>query len=327
MTLSCRLFAALLCPFLAGGGTSLAGAQKAPAQKVVFIGDETTYNWGLPANSPSFGGNPKWIDKGVNALETSAQTLARFQADVVSEKPAIVHILTGAGDISLEDDANRVMLIQQFQANLTAMVAEARHANIKVILGTIPSLLIANTMMQPQSWQVFEPALIQNMNGWIESFGAENNIPVVNYHDLLCSCVGSIDPAPAGQYPLMSGNGFTPSPSGFAVISPVLSMVIVTSDLTMISGSVQSANNVRSLLEGSTLGFTAYGSFSDGIPRALLNTNYAGFTGTWASSDPTVLLVGYNGEASALSPGQAIVTFTALNGMVFQPEVVTVTGP
>jgi hypothetical protein len=319
----CRRFAAMVY-LLVAVGTAIAGAQKAPAQKVVFIGDWTTRNWGQPANSSLFQGNPKWINKGATGPETSDTTLARFQSDVVSQRPAIVHILIGAGDIARADDANRGILIENFQANLMAMVAEAGHANIKVILATIPPQLVSNSTSPPVMYEVFEPTLIQSMNAWIETYGAQNHIPVINYHDMLCACVGSSNPSPTGEYPLMASNGATPSPSGFAVMSPIAQFAVDTFNLTMTSGFVQALHKQPSILEGNTLAFTAYGVFSDGIPRALLNTDFGGLIGTWQSSDPTILYVGFNGVGAGLARGEVTVGFTAPNGIVFTPAAVTV---
>jgi len=321
MTHPCKLTLVLLCSLIAWV-TSV--AQKVPPPKVVFLGDAATHNWGLPANSNAFQANPKWNNQGLTGEQTSAQMLARFQSDVVSNHPAIVHILAGAIDIALVDDANRPSLVDVFETNIIAMVAEATHANIKVILGTIPPQLIADSVQQPQISLVFEPTLIQEFNAWIESYGSANHIPVVNYHDVLCDCVGSTNPGPSGYYPLMSSDGSTPSPAGYAAITPLLEIAIATLDLTMQSGYLANPGNVKSLTEGSSIQFSAYGLYSDGIPRQLLNTDFAGLIGTWSSSNPSVVYVGYNGEAYALSPGGASISFTTPGGLSFSPWNVTV---
>jgi lysophospholipase L1-like esterase len=318
----CQRIVVLVCSLIAG--VTSATAQKAPPPKVVFLGDATTFNWSLPANSNAFQANPKWNNQGLTGKQTSAQMLARFQSDVVSYHPAIVHILAGAIDIGLVDDANRALLIDVFETNMTAMVAEATHANIKVILGTIPPQLIADSVQQPQISLVFEPTLIQELNAWIESYGLANHIPVVNYHDALCACVGSTNPGPSGYYPLMSSDGSTPSPAGYAAITPLLEIAIATLGLTLKSGYLANPGNVQSVTEGSSIQLTAYGLYSDGIPRALLNTDFAGLIGTWSSSNPSVMYVGYNGEAFALSPGQATISLTTLGGVSFSSWNVTV---
>ncbi len=318
-----RRIATLLCSLLAAV-PSVAAVQKAPPPKVVFLGDATTYNWSLPANSNAFQANPKWNNQGLTGRQTSAQMLARFQADVVSNHPAIVHILAGAIDIALVDDADRASLIDVFETNMISMVAQAAHANIKVILGTIPPQLIADSVQQPQTSIVFEPTLIQELNAWIESYGSANHIPVINYHDVLCTCVGSTNPGPSGYYPLMSSDGSTPSPAGYAAITPLVQIAIATLDLTLNSGYLANLGSVRSITEGASIQFTAYGQYSDGIPRAMLNTDFAGLIGTWSSSNPSAMYVGYNGEAFALSPGEATISFTTLGGVSFSPWNMTV---
>jgi lysophospholipase L1-like esterase len=323
MTHRSRRTAALLCALIAAA-TSPAAAQKAPPPKVVFLGDATTYNWSLPANSNAFQANPKWNNQGLTGKQTSAQMLARFQADVVSYHPAIVHILAGAIDIALVDDANRPLLIDVFETNMIAMVAQATHANIKVILGTIPPQLFADSVQQPQISIVFEPTLIQELNAWIESYGSANHIPVVNYHDVLCTCIGSTNPGPSGYYPFMSSDGSTPSPAGYAAITPLVEIAIATLGLTLKSGYLANSGSVQSITEGGSIQFTAYGMYSDGIPRALLNTDFAGLIGAWSSSNPSVMYVGYNGEAFALSPGEATISLTTLGDVSFSSWNVTV---
>ncbi len=301
-----------------------AAAQKAPAQTVVFIGDAATYKWGQPANSSAFQANPKWTNRGLTGRQNSTAIRTRFQTDVVNLHPNVVHILAGAVDISMADTANKPFLLQQFQENLTAMVAQATHAHIKVILGTIPPQLITDNVQQPQSSLVFEPTLILAMNAWIESFGAENNIPVINYHDILCRCVGSTNPGPSGYYPLMGSDGSSPSPAGYTAITELVEIAIATLNLSMNSGRVVHSGNASTITQGQSLAFTAYGFYSDGIPRVLLNTNINGLIGTWSSSNPSVLYIGPNGEAYAYAPGESTINFTTLEGLPFTNSVLTV---
>jgi lysophospholipase L1-like esterase len=320
-----KVFLSLLCLLIAGFSPATYGAtQKAPPPKVVFLGDSTTYNWNLPANSSAFQGNPKWNNQGLAGKQTSSQMLARFQSDVVRYHPAIVHILAGSVDAALADDANRAFLVDVFETNMIAMITQASHANIRVILGTIPPLLIANSVQQPQTWLAFQSTPLQELNAWIQSYGSANNIPVINYHDILCGCVGSTNPAPAGEYPLMSDDGATPSAAGYAAMTPLAEIAIATLDLTLKSGYLANPGNVKTLVEGQSIPFTAYGMYSDGIPRPLLNPDAAGLVGTWSSSNPSVMFVGYNGEAFAFSPGEATISFTSLSGVPFSSWVMIV---
>jgi hypothetical protein len=110
-----------------------------PAPQVVFIGDYYTYNW-----TSAFAANPNWINKGINGNDldgqTSSDVLARFQTDVVSLNPAIVHIMVGDFDAEISSAASTQYTPPAFAANLDAMVKAATAANIKVILGISPGI-------------------------------------------------------------------------------------------------------------------------------------------------------------------------------------------
>lgn len=64
--------------------------------------------------------------------------------------------------------------------------------------------------------------------------------------------------------------------------------------------------------------FTPYGVYS-GLSAAqpMLNSNYAGATGTWASSNPLVMYVSQSGLAWALTAGTANITYTSPTGVKF----------
>src|ERR1700761_7202930 len=164
-------------------------AHGANPPKVVFIGDPITYYWGT-----GFAANPNWLNRGSNGPPTQNQAYqieARFQTSVVALHPAIVHILAGSEDVALADDATYTTTVQNVQTSIMAMVAQAQNAGIEVILGTIPPQLASTS---GATVPVFQPVLTLQINAWIESYGAANNIPVVNYHDALCLCVGSTNP-------------------------------------------------------------------------------------------------------------------------------------
>jgi hypothetical protein len=61
------------------------------------------------------------------------------------------------------------------------MVKEAKAANIQVILGI------------ESPYFGFDGQLLDLMNSAVASYGAANNIPVINYGDALCTCVSSVN--------------------------------------------------------------------------------------------------------------------------------------
>jgi hypothetical protein len=326
----CKVIPALLCVLLLVFTSATATA--APAPKVVFIGDAITYNW-----EQAFAANHNWINHGTagNPLQNAAyQILARFPSDVVNQHPDIVHILAGSEDVALADDASYGITVQNVQTSITAMVDEARNAHIQVVLGTIPPLLGGISGAPPG---VFQPTLTLQINAWIEGYGRANHIPVVNYHDALCVCVGSTAPndAEAGMF---TPSGTIPSTTGYAAMTSLVETAMATIGLALNSGylgnlaliphEVIRQSDVTKVSQGTSLQFTAYGVYGvaakNDIVRTMANTDFAGLNGCWISSDPTVVYVGYSGAAFAASPGTATIDFISLDGVHFKPWVMTV---
>jgi lysophospholipase L1-like esterase len=90
-------------------------------------GDETSqYSYWLRQTHPAW----EVINQGVNG-ERSDQIRARFEADVVSRKPAVVVIIAGVNDVYQGRPAHQV------QEQLEAMYKRAHDAGISVVAGTI----------------------------------------------------------------------------------------------------------------------------------------------------------------------------------------------
>jgi hypothetical protein len=68
-------------------------AQTTP--KVVFVGDDITAAW---QGTSEFTANTNWIGKGIlpgSGYDPSLEVLQDFQANVINQHPAFVHIMTG----------------------------------------------------------------------------------------------------------------------------------------------------------------------------------------------------------------------------------------
>jgi hypothetical protein len=314
---------------------SASAANTAP--KVVFIGDWITYGW-----TSAFAVNPNWINKGSPDISpfgegSSGNVLARFQSDVVSLHPDIVHIMIGSADAYAVYDSNFTFYVPLFLVNLDAMVKEARAANIKVVLG-----------MEAQNFEEFGGNL-EPINAVIAAYGAANNIPVINYGVPLCGCIGSITPGGVGT----DGNGIfgnplivteegnaVPSAAGYALMTQMAENAIATMNLTLKSGYLQNVllpstqigeggtriqtPNVNGVGPNMFIQFTPRGFYSNGSVHPLLNSTFAGSSGTWASSNPLVMYVNQKGLASALSQGTAIITYTSPTGVRFNEWVMYV---
>jgi hypothetical protein len=341
-----KLTVAFLALFLSAF-FSASAANTAP--KVVFIGDWITYSW-----TSAFAANPNWINKGVpesgeccDQPGTSADVLARFQSDVVSLHPAIVHIMVGTADANVVYPSGFQGYIPGFLINLDAMVKEAEAANIKVVLGI--------------GAQNFEFASnVEPINAVIAAYGAVHNIPVINYGDVLCGCVGSTLYLQGYYYSQQLGATGTdannnpyltpvsdstagmqvPTALGYALMTQMAEEAITAMSYTLKSGYLQNLQypeqyvgvgdvlyNVNSVAPHSLLQFTPEGVFTDGSLHPMLNSNFAGTTGTWTSSNPLVMYISPKGAAVALSQGTANITYTAPNGVRFSYWTMTVVPP
>jgi hypothetical protein len=335
---------AVLLALLSFSSVAAFAATVAPP-KVVFIGDQFTYMWG---STPPFAANLNWINKGwawtpvpdcfvTCGAGTSEATAARFQTDVIDLHPAIVHVMIGADDLAFDDDATQVYGIATgFLTNLETMVNMAKAANIRVILG-IESLQWANAF----------PPYPQQLNSIVAAYGAQNNIPVIDYGDALCQCVsslgGAFSPVPPGPY-MVPGEilGLVPNAAGYTLMTQMAEVAILntlgqTPGGGYLQNTEQSNNplniaiptsplltNVNTVGPGFVLQFTPYGWYNNGLVEPFVNSNYVGSTGTWASSNPLVMYVSQTGQAWALYPGTATVTYTSPTGVKFNEWIMYV---
>jgi hypothetical protein len=324
----------------------LATPKSTTPPKVVFIGDQFTYLWGATA---PFAANTNWINQGwgldsnawgncfmVCQGGTSSGAADRFQTDVINLHPAIVHIMVGADDLALDDDAQQVFGIATgFQASLETMVSMAKAANIQVILG-----------IESTGWASASPPYPQQLNSIVAAYGAQNNIPVINYGDALCQCVSSISGPSYGGNQYMGptppyGIGSTPTPAGFALMTIMAEAVINTLGQTPGGGYLQNIelsnqplniaapsspllSDVNTVGPGFVLQFTPYGWYNNGLVEPFINSNYVGSSGTWASSNPLVMYVNQTGVAWALTPGTAAITYTSPSGVKFSEWIMYV---
>ncbi len=217
------------------------GATAAP--KVVFIGDQFTYMWGA---TPPFAANPNWINRGwawtpvTNCFlicegGTSGAALARFQTDVIDLHPTIVHIMVGADDLATDDTGIQAAggIAPSFMTSLEEMVNMAKAADIRVILG-----------IESVAWANATPPYPQQLNAIVAAYGAQNNIPVINYGDALCQCVSSIGGAsasvPPGPYMVPGATlGSVPNAAGYALMTEMAEAVINTLGQTPVGGYLQ----------------------------------------------------------------------------------------
>jgi hypothetical protein len=64
--------------------------------------------------------------------------------------------------------------------------------------------------------------------------------------------------------------------------------------------------------------------WSDGVVRPMLNQDFDGFKGSWASSNPAVMYINQQGQAFAYSAGKSTIPFKSASGINFSPWIMTV---
>ncbi|MEG3124115.1 GDSL-type esterase/lipase family protein [Sphingomonas sp. GB1N7] len=175
-------------------------------RRVVYMGDSITEAWRLADPEFFTGGR---INRGVSG-QTTAQMLLRFQGDVIALRPAMVHIMAGTNDIAGNTGPQR---LEDVQNNIVAMVTLAKANHIRVVLASVPPAL-------KFPWR---PALapepqVRALNAWLKDYAARIGATYVDYHALLATPDGAMQPA-------MTLDGVHPNAKGYGAIKALSASV------------------------------------------------------------------------------------------------------
>lgn len=140
---------------------------------VVFIGDSITAGWNFPPDS-------EYVNAGVSG-EWSQLMLARFDDEVLSLNPSVVHILAGTNDVRIYTNPSLDAVISMAES------AAARGAC--VIIGTIPPNVVWGVGVDAERGNVN----IDNWNADLKDLAAERGYRLADYHPLLALPDGSLD--------------------------------------------------------------------------------------------------------------------------------------
>jgi lysophospholipase L1-like esterase len=158
-----------------GSANAEVRAPKAGEQRVVFLGDEITENWGRGGEG-FFPGKP-YLNRGI-AGQTTPQMLVRFQQDVVSLKPKVVVIQAGLNDMA----GNTGPITEGMTGeNFTSMVEIAQASGIRVVLSSLTPICdcyTKQTGLRPQG-------KIIGLNGWIKDYAARSGAVYLDYYAAL----------------------------------------------------------------------------------------------------------------------------------------------
>ena len=143
--------------------------------RVVFIGDEITENWG-EGEAKFFPGKP-YFNRGISR-QTTPQMLVRFRQDVVSLKPKVVVIQAGTNDI-----AGAAGPITEAMAgeNFMSMVELAKVHGIKVVLASLTPVCDCFRNLTGRR----PPGKIIGMNSWLKRYAAQSGSVYLDYYSAL----------------------------------------------------------------------------------------------------------------------------------------------
>lgn len=174
--------------------------------RVVFLGDSEFERWQL---NEYFTGRD-FVNRGI-AGQTTAQMLERFEQDVVGLHPRVVVFLGGSDDIATG------ITPKQIEDNLTMMGELSKAHGIRAAFGSILPVSDYHKNSDPRNevTKTRPPAVIQEVNRWLQSFCESEGFVYINFYPLM------VDPSGQMQADL-SDDGFNPNAKGYRVLSPAL---------------------------------------------------------------------------------------------------------
>ena len=177
--------------------------------RVVFLGDETTEQWGK-GQGKFFPGKP-YLNRGIKG-QTTAQMLVRFRQDVISLKPKVVVILAGTNDIAaVMGPSTQGMMTENFMS----MVELAKANGIRVVLASILPVCDCSTNQTRRR----PLGKIIGMNGWLEDYAAESGSVYLNYYSAVIK-----NRAFNSE---LTADGLVPNDAGYRVMAPLAEQAIV----------------------------------------------------------------------------------------------------
>jgi lysophospholipase L1-like esterase len=173
--------------------------------RVVFYGDSITDGWRLNEYFPG----RDFVNRGISGQITS-QMLGRFQADVVTLKPAALIILAGTNDIA------RGVPPSTIQANFTMMADLADHHGIKIAIASILPVSDYHKDRNPSFERTRQrpPQVINEMNAWLKSFCQRRGYAYVDYFEAMKNAEGLLTTD-------LADDGLHPNAKGYRVMAPL----------------------------------------------------------------------------------------------------------
>ncbi len=187
-------------------------APKPGENRVVFIGDTLTANWGK-GKTPFFPGKP-WFNRGI-AMQITPQMLVRFRQDVIGLSPKVVVIQGGLNDIGMVMGSGSEGTISDA---LHSMIDLAKAHGIKVVIASMTPVCDCyntQTRLRPVG-------KIAAINGTLRDIATETGSVYLNYYSVL------VDTA-AGTRQMkkeLTNNGIDPNDAAYELMAPLAEKAI-----------------------------------------------------------------------------------------------------
>jgi lysophospholipase L1-like esterase len=181
---------------------------KPTENRVVFLGDQVTENWGRSASG--FFPGKAYLNRGISG-QTTPQMLVRFQQDVVSLKPKVVVIEGGTNDLAA---VMGPMTEGTMAENFMSMVELAKANGIRVVLASVTPVcdcFTKQTGLRPQG-------KIIGLNGWIKEYAAKSGSVYLDYYGAL---------ADGRNFKKeLTIDGLAPNDAGYSAMAPLAERAI-----------------------------------------------------------------------------------------------------
>jgi lysophospholipase L1-like esterase len=143
--------------------------------RIVFLGDEITENWGR-GKTPFFPDQP-YLNRGITR-QTAAQMLVRFWQDVIALTPKAVVIQAGTNDIASVMGPSTQATMSE---HIMSMVELAKAKGIRVVLASVTPVCDCYQNMTARR----PPGKIIGLNAWLKSYAAGSGSVYLDYYSAL----------------------------------------------------------------------------------------------------------------------------------------------
>ncbi len=177
--------------------------------RVVFMGDSITDNWGQKYGK--FFPDKPYINRGISG-QTTPQILIRFRPDVIALRPKAVVILAGTNDVAGNTGP---ATLESIEDNLASMAELARVNGIRVVLASVMPVC---DYIQTQTTRR-APERIVALNAWIKNYAAKNRLVYLDYYSAM------LDDQQMLRREL-TYDGLHPNDAGYAIMGPLAEKAI-----------------------------------------------------------------------------------------------------